>query len=108
VLVALFEARQWTVAAVAGATAVLTLVMFIRVQQKALFGPLPARLAAMRDVPASMSGPVLALGFLCLITFALWPLGLGAIIDAAAGAVHAGADAVPAVENYLRLVLGRP
>ena len=108
VLVALFEAGQWTVAAVAGGTAVLTLVLFIRVQQKALFGPLPARLAAMRDVPASMSGPVLALGFLCLITFALWPLGLGAIIDAAAGAVHAGADAVPAVENYLRLVLGRP
>jgi len=78
------------------------------VQHKALFGPLPARLAAVRDVPASMSGPVLALAFLCLIVFALWPLGLDAIVNAAAGAVHSGANAAPAVENYLRLVLGRP
>jgi multicomponent Na+:H+ antiporter subunit D len=105
VLIALFQAGQWTVGGIAAATAVLTLVTFVNVQRRALFGPLPERLALAGDVPASMSGPVLALAFLCLITFVLWPLGLDTIIENAAAAVHAGAG--PAVEVF-RLVQGRP
>lgn len=108
VLIALFEAGQWTVGAVAGATALFTLITFVKVQRKALFGPLPARLADAHDVPASMYVPVLALGALCLATFALWPLGLDHIIDAAAGAVRTGAGSAPALDHYLDLVLGRP
>jgi multicomponent Na+:H+ antiporter subunit D len=108
VLVALFQAGQWTVAALAAGTAVLTLVTFVNVQRRALFGPLPERLAHVGDVPASMSAPVLALVFLCLVTFVLWPLGLDTIIGDAAGAVRAGAGATPAIEHYLGLVLGRP
>ena len=90
VLIALFTAGYTLVGAVAAGTALLTLITFVQVQKKALFGPLPARLAARpggarHDVGAGRSpSPCCA-----SLTIALWPLGVGDIVDEAAQAVRA-------------------
>jgi len=107
ILIALFTAGQTLVGAIAAGTALLTLITFIQVQKKALFGPLPERLRDAQDVPASMWAPILALVFLCLVTIALWPLGVGEMVDEAAQAVRSAGDGVPAVQRHIHLVIGR-
>ena len=107
VLIALIAAGHALVGAIAAGTALLTLITFVQVQKKALFGPLPARLAHVREVPATMWAPVLALALLCLLTIALWPLGVGTMVDEAAQAVRSADDGVPAVQRYVHLILGR-
>ena len=77
IIVALLRRRYYAVAGVAGLTALMTLMSFIKVQRKALFGPLPERLAdgegsAACRCPCRCS----ALSALCLVTAILWPLGL--------------------------------
>jgi multicomponent Na+:H+ antiporter subunit D len=107
VLVALFQAGWGFAGAVAAVTAVLTLVTFVQVQRRAFFGALPARLAAAREVPASMAAPVLVLSFLCLVVVVLWPLGVGDMVRDAATAVADASGEGGALDRYVRLVPGR-
>lgn len=107
ILIALFQGGFAVAGVVAAASALLTLASFVKVQRKALFGVLPERLAQARDVPASMSAPVLVLSFLCLGTVGLWPLGLGGIVERAAAAVVASPGQPPPLDHYVQLVHGR-
>ncbi len=104
ILIALFSAGLPVVGAIAAATAVLTLVTFVKVQHKALFGALPDRLKGAQDVPASMSLPVVALALLCLLGGLLWPLGLQDLVQNAAASVRADNPANTAPGHYRRLV----
>ncbi|MBK8980315.1 MAG: NADH/ubiquinone/plastoquinone (complex I) [Planctomycetes bacterium] len=108
ILIALFSAGLPWAGTIAALTALLTLASFVKVQRKALFGALPERLAHVRDVPASMHVPVLVLSALCLLTFVLWPLGLGDVVQGAAATAQSADGQPPAIDSYLRLVLGRP
>lgn len=105
VIVALVAAGRTEVAFVAAAVAVMTLISFVKVQRKALFGELPARLASVRDAPAAMVVPLGALAGLCLLVGLLWPLGFDDVLREAARAVHV--DGGSAALDYVRLVLGR-
>lgn len=107
ILIALFGAGYGLVGAIAAFTAFLTLISFIKVQRKALFGKLPERLANAHDVPASMWAPILALVLLCLLTVALWPLGLCEVVASAATSARTGPGETPAVESYLEMIHGR-
>ncbi|MDJ0521778.1 MAG: proton-conducting transporter membrane subunit [Planctomycetota bacterium] len=104
ILIALFSAGLPVVGAIAAATAVLTLVTFVKVQHKALFGALPERLKDIKDVPASMSLPVVALALLCLLGGLLWPLGLQDIVGDAAASVRTDAKTNLAPEQYRTMV----
>ena len=90
----------------AAGAALMTLVTFVKVQRKAIFGALPARLAGASEVPAAMYLPVLALVLLCLLSGLLWPVGVDGVIGAAASAVRAPAGAPPAAELYIESVHG--
>jgi multicomponent Na+:H+ antiporter subunit D len=107
ILLALFEAGEFTAGTIAAVTALLTLASFVKVQRKALFGALPDRLRGVRDVPASMHLPIVVLSALCLLTFALWPLGLGDVIEEAGRTAQADGDGPSAIDRYIQLVLGR-
>ncbi len=104
ILIALFTAGMHVVGAIAAATAVLTLVTFVKVQQRVLFGALPERLKGAHDVPASMSLPVIALAVLCLIGGLLWPLGLDDWVGGAASAVRTDGPTNEAPAEYRRMV----
>jgi multicomponent Na+:H+ antiporter subunit D len=99
IIVALVSGGHHAVAGIAGLTALMTLMSFIKVQRKALFGALPERLAGVREVSAVMFVPVLALALLCLATGILWPLGLSDLLDRAAAAAGS-------VGDYMGLVTG--
>ena len=106
ILIALVSAGQYLVALLAAGAALMTLVTFVKVQRKAVFGPLPARLAAAREVPATMYLPVLALVVLCLRSGLLWPVGVDGVVGAAASAVRAPGEGSSAVEQYVEAVHG--
>lgn len=108
ILIALVAAGQHAVAVVAAGAALMTLVTFVKVQHKAVFGALPARLEGAREVPAAMYAPVLALVVLCLLSGLLWPVGVDSLIGSAASAVRAPADERPAAAVYVETVNGRP
>jgi multicomponent Na+:H+ antiporter subunit D len=99
IIVALVSVGHIALAGIAGLTALMTLMSFIKVQRKALFGPLPERLAGVRDVSPVMYVPVLVLAALCLATGILWPLGLREVLGEAASAAGN-------VGDYMGLVLG--
>jgi len=107
IILALVLAGHPVVAGVAAVVAVLTLVSFVKVQRKALFGALPSRLRGAREVPASMAAAVLTLVVLCLVTGLAWPWGVDDLVGDAASAVIAGPGEAPAMIEYLRMVLGR-
>lgn len=107
ILIALVSAGQPVVALLAAGAALMTLVTFVKVQRKAVFGALPARLANAREVPAAMYLPVLALVVLCLLSGLLWPLGVDGVIGAAASSLRAGAGERPAASEYIESVHGR-
>jgi multicomponent Na+:H+ antiporter subunit D len=104
ILIALFSAGLPVVGALAAATAVLTLLTFVKVQRQALFGPLPDRLAGVRDVPLSMAAPTLVLSVLCLLSGLLWPLGVKDLVGAAASAVRSESGPNEAPARYRALV----
>lgn len=106
ILIALVSAGQYLVALLAAGAALMTLVTFVKVQRKAVFGPLPARLAAARELPATMYLPVLALVVLCLLSGLLWPVGVDGVVGAAASAVRAPGEGGSAVEQYVEAVHG--
>jgi multicomponent Na+:H+ antiporter subunit D len=106
ILIALVSAGQIAVAVLAAGAALMTLVTFIKVQRKAVFGALPARLATAREVPASMYLPVLGLVTLCLLSGLLWPMGVDGVVGAAAGAVRSPTDARAAAAAYVERVHG--
>jgi len=106
ILLALFTAGHMVIGTIAALTAVLTLITFVRVIRATFFGPLPPRLAKAHDVPAGMSIPVLGLVALCLVTIALWPLGLDRVVEDAATAARP--DATSTLEpGYRELIQGR-
>jgi multicomponent Na+:H+ antiporter subunit D len=107
ILIALFQAGLYGIAFLAAGTAVLTLVTFIKVQRKAIFGPLPAGLEGAREVSPVMYLPVLALVLLCVFAGLLWPTGDDTLIGSAAAAAKSAADQLPASAEYVRMVLGR-
>ncbi len=107
IIIALVGIGQYGVATIAAATAVMTLISFIKVQRKALFGSLPVRLQEVREVPALMAAPVLALALLCLLTGLLWPLGMDDLVGSAASAVKTASADPRAMVDYVRLVLAR-
>ena len=106
ILVALFASGHALVGGIAAATAVLTLITFVRVMRGTLFAPLAPRLAEAREVPASMWAPVLGLVALCFLTIALWPLGLGRAVEDAASAVRSTGTR-PSPTAYRDLIQGR-
>lgn len=106
ILVALLSAGQPAVAGLAAGAALMTLVTFVKVQRKALFGPLPARLEGAREVPASMFLPVLALVLLCLASGLLWPAGVDGLVGSAADAVASPDGGPGAVRAYVERVHG--
>ena len=108
ILIALASSGQYLVALAAAGAALMTLVTFVKVQRKAVFGPLPGRLAGAREVPAAMYLPVLALVALCLLSGLLWPVGVEGLIGAAASAVRAPEGGAPAAARYVESVHGRP
>jgi multicomponent Na+:H+ antiporter subunit D len=108
ILIALASAGQYAVTVVAAGAALMTLVTFVKVQHKAVFGALPARLEGAREVPAAMYVPVLALVGLCLLSGLLWPVGVDGLIGSAASAVRAPADERPAAGVYVERVHGGP
>jgi len=108
ILIALVSAGQTLVAVLAAGTALMTLVTFVKVQRKALFGTLPPRLAGAREVPATMYLPVLALVVLCLLSGLLWPAGVDRVIGAAASAVRAPSGERPAAAVYVETIHGEP
>jgi multicomponent Na+:H+ antiporter subunit D len=106
ILIALVSAGQIAVAVIAAGAALMTLVTFVKVQRKAVFGALPARLTAAREVPASMYLPVLGLVVLCLLSGLLWPMGVGGMVGSAAAAVRSPGDARSAAAAYVERVHG--
>ena len=109
ILIALVQSGHPIIAAVAAGTAVLTLATFVGVQRRAIFGALPERLGLhrVREVPASMFVPVLTLVLLCLAMGLLWPAGGDSLIGSAADAVRASGEGPPALDEYVRLVMGK-
>ncbi len=107
IILALIRAGHPGVAVIAAAVAVMALISFVKVQRKALFGPLPGHLAAAREVPAAMVAPILVLVALCLVTGLLWPWGVDSFIGSAAAAVKVAADSSSSAADYLHMVLGR-
>jgi multicomponent Na+:H+ antiporter subunit D len=108
ILIALVSGGQYLVALLAAGAALMTLVTFVKVQRKAVFGALPARLAGAREVPATMYLPVLALVVLCLLSGLLWPAGVDGVIGAAASAVRSPAGERPAAELYIESIHRSP
>ncbi len=100
------SAGYYWVAGIAAATALLTLVTFIKVQREALFGPLPPRLETAKDVSPLMWVPVMGLALLCLFTFVLWPLGVGEIVERARDAVRPDTLDPAGAQAYIDLILG--
>lgn len=96
ILVALASAGQYAVAVLAAGAALMTLVTFVKVQHKAVFGALPARLEGAREVSPAMYLPVLVLVALCLLSGLLWPVGVDGVIGSAASAAR-GVGERPAV-----------
>jgi multicomponent Na+:H+ antiporter subunit D len=108
ILVALFEAGLPLVGGLAAATAVLTLLAVLKIQRQAFFGPLPERLVGVREVPAAMHVPVLALSLLCLALGVLWPFGVDDVVHAAARAVRSPETLNMAPAEYQALVHDAP
>jgi len=106
ILIALVQAGQTFVAVLAAGAALMTLVTFVKVQRKAIFGALPARLEGAHEVPASMYLPALALAALCLLSGLLWPVGVDGIVGAAASAVRSREGAPPAATVYVERIHG--
>ncbi len=104
ILVALFTAGYPVVGAIAAGTAVLTLITVVKLQRQAFFGPVPERLRGIREVPATMYGPVLALAALCLLTGLLWPVGLDSIVNEAARSVRTDTVVNEAPAEYRAVV----
>jgi len=106
ILIALVSAGHWFVAVLAAGAALMTLVTFVKVQRKAIFGALPVRLEGAREVPPSMVLPVLALAILCLASGLLWPWGVDGIVGSAASAVRARDGEPPAATAYVERIHG--
>lgn len=60
-------------AAIAVFVSFLTIVYFVRIQKMVLFGPLPARLATVKEVPLAMGSVLVVLAVLCLVLGIAFP-----------------------------------
>lgn len=73
IIIALVQAKYYAIAAITAAVSFLTLVSFIKVQRYALFGKLPEKFAAIKEVPYLMSGALVILALLCISIGMLYP-----------------------------------
>lgn len=73
IIIALVQAKYYTFAAITVAVSFLTLVSFIKVQRYAIFGTLPEKFAAIKEVPYLMRGAMAILALLCIGAGLLYP-----------------------------------
>jgi multicomponent Na+:H+ antiporter subunit D len=66
IIVALFQAEHYFLAAITVFVSFMTLISFIKVQKYSLFGSLPKRLENIKEVPVLMISGMLILAFLCI------------------------------------------
>jgi multicomponent Na+:H+ antiporter subunit D len=71
IIIALFQAKLYAVAAVTVGVSIATLLTFIKLQKSTIFGPLPENFKKVKEVPFSMVFSMIVLALLCLA------LGLG-------------------------------
>lgn len=74
IIIALFQAKFYLLAAITVFVSFMTLISFIKVQKYALFGSLPKRLEDIREVPVLMVAGMLMLAFLCIGIGLFYPL----------------------------------
>jgi multicomponent Na+:H+ antiporter subunit D len=73
IIIALFQAKFYFLAAVTVFVSFMTLISFIKVQKYSLFGTLPERLDRIREVPFLMATGMVILAILCLVIGILYP-----------------------------------
>jgi multicomponent Na+:H+ antiporter subunit D len=97
IIVALVEAGQMTVAAIAIGVSVLTLWYFLLMQRRAFYGKLAAGLEKVKEVPFYMAAAVFCLAALCLLVGIFYPWVVQSLILPGAQALSntLGAGAAP-------------
>ncbi len=83
IIVALFQAEYYFLAAVTVFVSFMTLISFIKVQKYSLFGLLPGRLKNIREVPVFMITGMAILALLCMGLGLLYPFYGSRLIEAA-------------------------
>ncbi len=73
IIIALFQAKYYFLAAVTVFVSFMTLISFIKVQKYALFGSLPERLERVKESPALMVAGMVILALLCVGLGLLYP-----------------------------------
>jgi len=73
----------YILAAIAVFVSFLTIIYFVKIQKMALFGPLPAGLADVKEVPAAMWGVLSVLAVLCLLLGLACPWFIAVFVEPA-------------------------
>jgi multicomponent Na+:H+ antiporter subunit D len=97
IIVALVQAGQTTVAAIAIGVSILTLWYFLLMQRRAFYGKLAAGLEKIKEVPFYMAAAVFCLAALCLLAGIFYPWVVQSLIQPGAQALSntLGAGAAP-------------
>lgn len=97
IIVALVQAGQTTVAAIAIGASILTLWYFLLMQRRAFYGKLAAGLEKVKEVPFYMGAAVFCLAAICLLAGLFYPQVVQSLIQPGAQALSntLGAGAVP-------------
>ena len=66
IIIALFQAKAYLFAGVAIFVSFITLAYYVKVQKQILFGPLPKVYSYIKEVPISMTIPLITLSVICL------------------------------------------
>jgi multicomponent Na+:H+ antiporter subunit D len=99
IVVALVQAQQYILAAVAVAVSFLTILYFMRVQRNLFFGDVPAKLAKIKEVPYLMRISLVVLAVMCLAMGLFYPYLSTTILDPAKEALLEGTAYVHKVFN---------
>lgn len=97
IIIALVQAKYYAIAAITAAVSFITLVSFIKVQRYALFGKLPEKFAAIKEVPYLMGGALIVLALLCIGAGMLYPFFGNTVLVMAR-------DAVLDQQKFIKLV----
>jgi multicomponent Na+:H+ antiporter subunit D len=90
IVIALVQARQYILAAVAVLVSFLTILYFMRVQRNLFFGDVPAGLSKIREVPYLMRFSLVVLALMCLAMGLFYPYLSGAVLAPARDALLEG------------------
>ncbi len=83
IIVALFQAKYYFLAAVTVFVSFMTLISFIKVQKYSLFGALPDKLRHIKEAPVLMVAGMVILAVLCIALGVFYPFYGNAILESA-------------------------